>query len=88
LKRFKTLDELLNFYRLRNMLGEAMHDIWVDTTKAIAKEEQLSLERMKRWQEYWVPFEKLSEDVKEMDRKLADKIIEVLKKYLVEVGRW
>jgi len=85
--RGKTLDELLNLFKLRNMLGEEMHRIWVETTKIIAKEEQLSPERERRWKGYMVPFDKLSEDVKEMDREMADRIIEVLKRYLYGLER-
>jgi len=46
------------------------HRLWVHWSAHIAEEENISDERLERWQEYWVPYDELPEDVKETDRRL------------------
>jgi hypothetical protein len=38
----------------------------------------LTLERIERWQRYWVPYSALDEPTKEHDRKWADKVLAAL----------
>ena len=63
---------------IREKLASLEHDQWVDWSKTIAHNENLSTERLKRWQKLWIPYEQLSEKDKDSDRKWADKVIEIL----------
>ena len=64
--------------RLLEKIAEIEHEQWVSWSKAIAKQENLSPERLKRWKKYWVPYDELPEDVKEHDRKWARRVLEVI----------
>jgi len=83
----KTIDELLNHFLFRNMVAEFMHEVWCEWSETIAKEEQLSPERMRRWRSYWVPFNQLDEEAQEIDRKYADRLLEVLKRYFIKISK-
>lgn len=63
---------------LLEALAELEHKQWVEWSKNIAKKEKLSPERLERWKELWIPYEDLSEEMKEQDRKWARLVIEVL----------
>lgn len=63
-------------------LSKLEHDQWVGWTKDIAKEEDISEERLERWEKEWIPYEKLPEDVKEFDREYAKKVLDVVEKEL------
>ena len=82
-----TIKQLLNHFKFRNMVAEFMHDVWCDWSKTLAKEEQLSPDRMKRWKTLWIPFDQLDKETQEVDRKLADQFLEVLKRYHADVSR-
>jgi hypothetical protein len=58
-------------------LAALEHEQWAEGfSKPIAKEELLSPERMCRWRRFWnTPYEQLPEDVKEMDRVWARRVI-------------
>jgi len=56
------------------------HEQWAEWAKSILKSENISKEREERWGSLFVPYEELSEDMKEMDRKYARKVLKVLKK--------
>jgi uncharacterized membrane protein len=49
------------------------HEQWTTWSKSVAAE--VSPERRARWEKYWVPYEELPEDVKELDRIWARKVI-------------
>jgi hypothetical protein len=49
------------------------HDQWVEWSKSVAPE--VTPDRRARWQKYWVPYEDLPEDVKELDRIWARKAL-------------
>lgn len=49
------------------------HEQWMKWSKEVAPE--VSEERRKRWEKYWVPYEELSEAVKEYDRIWARPVI-------------
>lgn len=55
-------------------ISEIEHEQWIKWTQTLEKTEKLSADRIKRWKEYQVPYEELTEDVKEYDRKWARKI--------------
>lgn len=59
-------------------LAELEHDQWVMWSKDIAAKEQLSPERLARWESLWVPYGELSEEMKEQDRIWARKSIAAL----------
>ena len=63
-------------------LSKIEHDQWVEWSKSVSSE--VSDERKKRWQKYWVPYEDLSEDVKEQDRVYARKVLNAVDKYTKE----
>lgn len=66
---------------LRERLAAIEHEQWAEWSKAVAPE--VSEARRKRWEEYWVPYDELSEDVKDHDRKYADAIIRELIRYFI-----
>jgi len=49
------------------------HDQWTEWSQAVADE--VTPERHDRWSKYWVPYEELPEDVKELDREWARKVL-------------
>lgn len=59
-------------------LAELIHNEWCVWSQTIAREENISKERLGRWLDYWVPFAELDEEVKEKDRAWARKILEAI----------
>lgn len=60
-------------------LAALEHDQWVAWAQNIMETERgLSEERVLRWKQYFVPYEELTEEVKEHDRVWARKVIEVI----------
>ena len=58
-------------------ISTVIHEAWMEWTKSVSDIEyfeQLVL-KVDRWEELWVPYEQLSEWVKEKDREWARKII-------------
>ena len=49
------------------------HEQWMAWSKSVAPE--VSPERRARWEKYWVPYDELPDDVKELDREWARKVI-------------
>lgn len=49
------------------------HQQWTEWSKAVAGE--VSPERRARWEKYWIPYDQLPEDVKELDREWARKVL-------------
>lgn len=58
-------------------LASLEHEQWVQWSKSVAKE--VSPERLKRWKKYWIPYNKLSDKVKEQDRIWARKVLHILR---------
>ena len=52
-------------------LSRVVHNQWMDMAKNLSKEESLSKTRVDRWQKLFVPYDKLSEEMKEKDRYYA-----------------
>lgn len=76
---------------LLEVLSELEHVQWMEWSKAVADE--VSPERRKRWEKYWVPYDQLPEEVKEHDRVWARKVIgyfggtdNVIKTGLIRMG--
>lgn len=57
-------------------LAEIEHEQWMLWAKSVHNE--VSSERKKRWQSYYVNYNELPEEVKEQDRVFARKVMEVL----------
>lgn len=49
------------------------HQQWMTWSKAVAHE--VSPETRLRWQQYWVSYDELPEDIKELDRTWARKVL-------------
>ena len=55
-------------------LASRHHDAWMAWSKELATHEHnLSRERVERWKKLWVPYFKLSEHYKDIDREWAEK---------------
>jgi hypothetical protein len=61
---------------LLERLAELEHEQWLAWSQAVAAE--VSAERRRRWQECWVPYRELPEEVKELDRIWARKALKLL----------
>lgn len=57
-------------------LAELEHEQWMAWSQSVAAE--VSAERRQRWQSCWVAYADLPEEVKELDRHWARKVLEVL----------
>ena len=62
---------MINKENIIERLAELEHNQWIMWSKAIAKEENLSPERIERWKKLWIPYDFLSENQKEQDRQWA-----------------
>ena len=61
---------------LLERLAELEHEQWVAWSRAVAPE--VDAERRRRWEECWIPYPQLPEDVKELDRVWARKVLTLL----------
>lgn len=68
-------------------LASLEHDQWIEWSKTLAQKEILSKDRIERWQECWVPYADLSEEMKEHDRKWARKVAAIASPLAEEVLR-
>lgn len=57
-------------------LAEVEHEQWMAWSQSVA--EEVSAERRQRWQTCWVPYHDLPEEMKELDRLWARKMVEAL----------
>jgi len=60
-------------------LSELEHEQWVGWSKQIAKTENISKKRLRRWKKLWVNYKFLTEKEKESDRDWARKVIKLIK---------
>lgn len=56
---------------IKEELARLEHEQWVAWSKAVA--EEVSLERLTRWEKLWVAYDGLTEEQKDQDRKWADR---------------
>lgn len=54
------------------------HEQWITWAKSILSTEEISNERADRWSKYFIPYEELSDDIKEHDRVWARKVLEII----------
>ena len=69
----------MNQKELIEKLAELEHEQWMVWSQDIASKELLSNERRERWRKLWIPFQELSEEMKDRDRKWAKKVLEIIK---------
>jgi len=65
---------------LLEKISTEIHRMWITWAKEIViKEKNISKERIKRWEkECFLPYQELSEEMKNLDRKFAGKIIKIV----------
>lgn len=59
-------------------LVELKHKKWLNWAKNILENENLSKTTVKRWKDYFVPYNELSESAKELDRNYARKVLDII----------
>lgn len=52
------------------------HRLWWHWSMHIAGEEDISEDRLDRWERFWAPFEDLDEDIQNVDRELVERFLE------------
>lgn len=64
--------------KMREVLAGLEHDQWVKLTKYYTEDAEIEVsdEKLGYWKDLWVDYEGLSEEMKDKDRKYADKVIE------------
>jgi hypothetical protein len=68
----------MNEKELIEALAEVEHKQWMLWAKEVFNE--VSPERQKRWESYFIEYKNLPEEVKEQDRVFARKALEIIKK--------
>lgn len=69
-----------NYPELEKLSKLIHEELWTPWAKEILSTENVSIRRQKRWkEECFKPYEELSEEMKELDRIFAKKIIKILK---------
>lgn len=63
---------------LLEKLAELEHEQWIEWSRDVATKEKLSDGRIMRWHSFWIPYSQLNEEIKDSDRKYANKIIDML----------
>jgi len=66
-------------YNFLEELSALEHRQWIHWTKALAKREDLPDGLVERWEENWIPYGELEDDVKEQDREWARKALKIMK---------
>lgn len=70
---------------LLEALARHSHLQWMEWSKAIAENECLSPNRLRRWQgQLWKPYDELTEDQKEQDRIRAREILAIVEDFYRE----
>jgi hypothetical protein len=62
----------------KEKIAEVLHDVWMEWSKEIASSEDISFDRYQRWVGLWVPYKELNNEMKEQDRQLAERVLQVL----------
>jgi hypothetical protein len=57
-------------------LAALAHRLWTHWSQHIAEEENISEERLQRWQRLWVPYGDLPGGAQETDRRLVERFCE------------
>lgn len=59
-------------------LAALEHEQWMQWAKDILKTEDIHKERAERWEELFISYDELTEEMKEEDRKWARKVLNIL----------
>ena len=73
-----------NKKQLIESLSVLEHEQWMTWAKNILETENISSETRTRWEQYFVPYHDLPEDIKNLDRPFAQKSLELFEQYLKE----
>ena len=65
--------------KLIEKLAELEHEQWMNWAKSIIKTENISKERVKRWKTLFIEYKNLSEEMKNLDREWAKRVLKILK---------
>lgn len=63
---------------LLEQLAKIEHDQWMAWATSLMENENLSQDRMDRWSKLMIPYEELSEEMKDFDREYAMKVLKVI----------
>ena len=63
---------------LREKIAELEHEQWMRWAKTLILRENLSPNRVERWNKLFVPYHELSEEMKDADRKEADIVLTLI----------
>jgi hypothetical protein len=69
---------------IREILAKHFHNAWENWSQTIASEESITYSRFSRWENFWVPYEELDEEIKDYDREYADAVIDEIKETFVK----
>lgn len=83
MKNNSTNEEILE-EKLTEKLAELEHIQWMQWAKALVSENIVNEETKQRWSKLFIPYAELSEDMKNLDRDYARKIVNTIKKFLKE----
>ena len=59
-------------------LAALEHEQWMVWSKSVAATETISGDRLERWEKLWIPYEELSEEMKERDRRWAKMAMKII----------
>jgi len=60
----------------KEVLAQLAHRLWTHWSQHIAEEEDISQERIDRWEQLWIPFDDLSKEMQEKDRELVERFLD------------
>lgn len=71
----ENVTDRIDWDELVEALAPLEHQQWREWSEELAESEDLSQERIDRWEEYWVPYKDLPEEVKDHDREWAEEAV-------------
>lgn len=76
----KDVTKMMNDDELIEKLSDLEHEQWMKWAKTLMSKETLSDKRISRWEECFVPYSELTDEMQEYDRVWARKVLEVIRK--------
>jgi len=73
--------KIKNINKLREKLAELEHLQWSFWAKSLMQKNEVSMFTMHRWKPNLCDYKDLPEEIKNMDRIWADKVLELMKKW-------
>ena len=73
---------LVDWVEIREQIAAVEHNVWMTWAKTILEKESITIERQQRWGKFFIPYAELPEKEKDKDRKQADKVLAVVRKYV------